>query len=339
MSGEKRAKIIAVDFDGTLCENKWPEIGEPNEKLIWYLREQQAAGAKIILWTCRVGDRLEEAVRFCYEQGLIFDAVNENLLEVLEWMGGDTRKIFADEYINDRMSKQFNLPFVKEEQSSMKLWAEREIEIACERERKNSIWEGDWEYGCACYESAFKAFDSLMEDVHSGYSIGFTQAILNRLIDGRPLTPIEDVEDVWNDVRDYSESSGYTQYQCKRMSSLFKEVHPDGTVKYHDVNRFAGVNINDQNSTYHCGLVSRIGHEMFPITMPYCPANKPFKVYCEDFLTDRKNGDFDTVGIFYVIKPDGEKVEINRFFKESKDGWAEIDKAEYDLRKKVVVVY
>lgn len=96
-------KIIAVDFDGTLCENKWPEIGEANLKLIWNLTEQKEKyGAKIILWTCRTGEKLEEAIRFCEERGLRFDAVNENLPEVIEWMGGDTRKIYANEYLDDR---------------------------------------------------------------------------------------------------------------------------------------------------------------------------------------------------------------------------------------------
>ena len=52
-------------------------------------------------------------------------------------------------------------------------------------------------------------------------------------------------------------------------------------------------------------------------------------------MTDRKNGDFDTVGIFYAIKPYGEKVEINRFFKESEDGWKEIDEAEYIKRMSI----
>ncbi len=94
--------IIAVDFDGTLCENKWPEIGEPNKELIAYLKKRQEAGDKLILWTCRVGEILKNAVAWSAEQGLIFDAVNENLPEVLEWMGGDTRKIFANEYIDDR---------------------------------------------------------------------------------------------------------------------------------------------------------------------------------------------------------------------------------------------
>ena len=108
-------KVIATDFDGTLCEDKWPDIGEPNEEIIWYLREQQAAGAKIILWTCRVGEQLEEAVRWCYDQGLIFDAVNENLPERIAMFGTDPRKIGADEYIDDRMSTRFKLPFVKGE--------------------------------------------------------------------------------------------------------------------------------------------------------------------------------------------------------------------------------
>lgn len=98
----KTRRIIAVDFDGTLCEEKWPEIGEPNEEIIHYLKKRQTDGDKLILWTCRVGEKLERAVRWSMDHGLRFDAVNENLPEVLEWMGGDSRKIFADEYIDDR---------------------------------------------------------------------------------------------------------------------------------------------------------------------------------------------------------------------------------------------
>ena len=54
-------QVIAVDFDGTLCKQAWPEIGEENEILIEHLKEQQAAGARLILWTNREGDLLEEA--------------------------------------------------------------------------------------------------------------------------------------------------------------------------------------------------------------------------------------------------------------------------------------
>ena len=108
-----QSKVIAVDFDGTLCENKWPEIGEPNVELIDYLKDQQSQGAKLILWTCRGEDRLEKACGWCVEQGLVFDAINENLPEIISLFGSDTRKIYADEYIDDKMCNKFDLPFKK----------------------------------------------------------------------------------------------------------------------------------------------------------------------------------------------------------------------------------
>ena len=108
---ETRPKIIAVDFDGTLCENAWPGIGKPNLELIWYLKHQRQQGAKLILWTCRSDEELSKAVDWCYWVGLEFDAVNENLPEIIEAFGRDTRKIFANVYIDDRMSRKFELPF------------------------------------------------------------------------------------------------------------------------------------------------------------------------------------------------------------------------------------
>lgn len=221
---------------------------------------------------------------------------------------------------------------------SMQTWAEKEILIACNREREASgVKENDWDYGCSCYESALKAFKSLMADGHSGMSIGLTKQILNRLIEGKPLTPIEDTDDIWNNISHFgSGDDKYIVYQCKRMSSLFKYVYNDGSIKYSDVDNCYCVDLNNQSSRYHSGLVSRIIDEIFPITMPYSPG-KAIAVYCEDFLTDKKNGDFDTRGIFYAVKPDGEKIEINRFFKESKDGWDEIDETEYNQRKSILV--
>ena len=223
---------------------------------------------------------------------------------------------------------------------SMQTWAEKEIEIACKREREASGVDndGDWDYGCACYESALKAYKSLMGDNHSGFSINITKHILNRLIDGKPLTPIEDTEDVWNVISNRNDEEGYILFQCTRMSSLFKYVYSDGTVKYKDIDRCYGVDINNPDNTFSTGLVTKIIDEMFPITMPYHPTGKPIAVYCEDFLTDKKNGDFDTRGIFYAVKPDGEKIEINRFFKESKAGWDEINETEYNERKAVKIV-
>ena len=95
-------KIIAVDLDGTLCENAWPEIGEPRQAVIDYVRDQQRQGAKLILWTNRSGEKLDEAVAWCRKHRLAFNAVNENLPEMIEAFGGDCRKVFANEYIDDR---------------------------------------------------------------------------------------------------------------------------------------------------------------------------------------------------------------------------------------------
>lgn len=104
-------KIIATDFDGTLCENKWPDIGAPNYEVIDYLIEQRRCGCKIVLWTCRVGDELTNAVAWCRDRDLEFDAVNRNVKEVVELFGSDTRKIFANEYIDDLMNARFDLPY------------------------------------------------------------------------------------------------------------------------------------------------------------------------------------------------------------------------------------
>lgn len=96
-------RIIAVDFDGTLVKDKFPEIGDPIIKTWHKLRREQLKGSKIILWTCRNGTALEEAVKFCRdEMSFHFDAINENLDEIKVLYGGDTRKVFATEYWDDR---------------------------------------------------------------------------------------------------------------------------------------------------------------------------------------------------------------------------------------------
>ena len=94
--------IIAVDFDGTLCKEHWPEIGAPNLRLIDWLKERRRAGDKLILWTCRCGEMLEKAVAWCSVWGLTFDAVNANLPENVAQYGNDCRKVYADIYLDDK---------------------------------------------------------------------------------------------------------------------------------------------------------------------------------------------------------------------------------------------
>lgn len=93
--------VIAVDFDGTLSYGEWPHAGKPNTRLIEWLKERKAKGDNLILWTCRQGEPLDIAVKWCAEQGLEFDAVNENLPAMIALYGSDTRKIAADWYIDD----------------------------------------------------------------------------------------------------------------------------------------------------------------------------------------------------------------------------------------------
>ena len=78
-------------------------------------------------------------------------------------------------------------------------WAENEIRIALARENENDSF---YEYIKACHESALKAYESLLEDGHSGMSISITKNVLNRLIEHKPLTPIEDTDDVYDTERD-----------------------------------------------------------------------------------------------------------------------------------------
>lgn len=211
-------------------------------------------------------------------------------------------------------------------------WAENEIRIALARENENDYF---YKYIKACHESALKAYKSLCNDEHSGMSISVTQSILNRLIRHQPLTPIEDAEDVWTEHFGMQEDDRIKVYQCKRMSCFWKNVYPDGTIRYQDNNRAYGVDMNNPVCTYHSGLVSRIIDEMYPIAMPYCPPNQPYMVYTEEFLFNPCNGDFDTVHIHYIRTPEGDKVDVNRMFTTSEDGrgWKEITPEELDRLK------
>lgn len=220
------------------------------------------------------------------------------------------------------------------EEDTQSSWAEKEIELAIASEKAASEGTNDWAYGVACYESALRAHQSLSKDGHSGYSIQITKGILNRLIDGKCLTPIEDTPDIWEDISEiYPKEEKSKHYQCKRMSSLFKKVEPDGTVTFSDTNRVYAVNIDRPDIAYMNGFVTRLIDKIFPITMPYLPPDKKFKVVRDQCLVDPKNGDWDTTAFLYFVTPEGKKVELNRYFKEEGDKMTPIDKAEFDERK------
>lgn len=100
MSGYKKA--IAIDFDGCLCSNAYPEIGAPHWDVIAKAKLEQKNGAGLILWTCRKERLLQEAIEACSIWGLEFDAVNDSLPEWIKEYGNSPRKVGATEYWDDR---------------------------------------------------------------------------------------------------------------------------------------------------------------------------------------------------------------------------------------------
>ena len=91
--------VIAVDFDGTIVEHKYPAIGKELPGAIATLKLLQEDGHKIILWTVREGRLLDEALQFCQDRNLQFYAVNAD--KPGEWKSNVTRKLRADIFIDD----------------------------------------------------------------------------------------------------------------------------------------------------------------------------------------------------------------------------------------------
>ncbi len=220
---------------------------------------------------------------------------------------------------------------------NLKDWAEREVAAACKRE--NPDWDGTYfDYGCACYQSALKAYKSLLEDSHSGASFSFTRDILIKLMNGVPLTPIteEDFDGTepfkWNDRK-------FTSFSCPRMSNFWKDVYPDGSVYYHDNERVTF--IDELGLGWHSGLASDIIHKRHPITLPYTPSTKPFKVfgygYMVDLETNRvwwERGTFNFLYFSHYVDLNGKKHRLNKMFIETSEGFVELT----DIKQKKTIL-
>lgn len=172
--------------------------------------------------------------------------------------------------------------------------------------------------------------------------------LLNSLFDVKPLTPLTEDEDEWNDIsKNFGTESKfcYKKYQNKRYPELFKNVYSCGKTEYHDNNR---VTCYDpiMDTTFDFGLINKIYDEIFPIEMPYMPgeSNACVNVFC--FQSDQKNADksdFDTVVVMDLEREYEEHNDlnvINRFFREPKEGesptyggWVEIDI--FELKKRI----
>lgn len=120
-------KAIAIDFDGCLCTNEYPAIGQPNWPVINKAKEEQQAGAGLILWTCREGQLLRDAVDACVTWGLHFDTVNESLDDWIRAYGTAPRKVGASEYWDDQAITIQPIPLTLEQIRGMEgepVWVE-----------------------------------------------------------------------------------------------------------------------------------------------------------------------------------------------------------------------
>lgn len=219
---------------------------------------------------------------------------------------------------------------------SMMEWAEREVQIALDKEiadimndpeETEEMKELCKQYTEGCYQSALKAYKSILEDDHSGCSFGITRGILKRLLDGYPLTPIEDTPESWNLC---AEDDEVIRYQSKRCYSLFKRVDKKtGNVSFSDAESV--ICIGPDGSSYINGFITRKIYELYPIKMPYQPTGK-YYVQANDFSTTGEPGTFDTMEIKSVKEPDGHVVILNWYFKEIDDGWEPINSEEFQER-------
>lgn len=223
--------------------------------------------------------------------------------------------------------------------SSLYLWAENETKLGCEIEAPNRD-KNKWDYGCACYESALKAYSSIIEDGHSGTSFNITAQILERLLKHLPLNPITDEPGQnwceatqtcnWICQGPSNTHNGCLEYQSSRMRSLFKYVDVNKQVSYEDTKRFITLNIFESRIPQYNKDVSYIMNKLFPLHMPYLPEDEPQEVTCEMLRTNPDNILPDTIYILSVKRPKDDVLNIDRYFKHYLNAmWVEIPKNEY----------
>lgn len=129
---------IAIDFDGTIVEHEYPDIGKDKLFAFETMRELQKHGALLILWTFRAGEELDEAVEYCRKKGIEFYAVNKNYPEE-KYDDSISRKINADVYIDDKNIGGF--PGWSSIWQQLSLYDEMEKEALRKLESKKSFFK------------------------------------------------------------------------------------------------------------------------------------------------------------------------------------------------------
>lgn len=207
-------------------------------------------------------------------------------------------------------------------------WADHDVKLKLNEETGDYEFEDkdDSNYGSICYLIALNTmakFNKLQSSEGiTGCQHEMIIDILNTLIDDRLLSPIEDTDDTWG-CADSSlpyniRLNGTKSYQCKRYTSLFKDVLPDGSIHYTDSRRFT---FKDSNGAcFRCGTLSNIAEEYFgKITMPYLPKKS---IVFDTITFDSEGGDpgccdticiYDMCGKSIFVDTDGNSLTKEEF--------------------------
>lgn len=213
---------------------------------------------------------------------------------------------------------------------SVQDWAAEEVRLA-----KESTCDADPR--CSGYDIALRAYQTIFEGDGQGLSgcgFSFVRSVLKDLLDELPLTPIYDEPGVWSMI---TEDDDVVEFQCRRRHSLFKRVDKKtGEVTFHDIDRVVCTSGGLKEHTgftgkFTNGFITRLIEDKFPIQMPYMPT-KQYVVQMCDFATNGNVGEFDTMFAKSVLKPDGKIEKLNWYFKETPDGFVNIDEKEYLAR-------
>ena len=234
--------------------------------------------------------------------------------------------------------------------TKMKEWARREVDLAKtwlndeDPEEKETMSEE--------YEAAYRSYCNFLDELEKLKDSRIIKTAFTQLLHEENLSPIVDSEDDWTLVEGFdpaadNDNPGWTIYQCKRRSSLFKkvtygrktgEVDDLKAITLRDIDRAVCIDINKPDCMYTGGMGPLVLDEMMPITLPYSPCGKT-RIFTEDFkYHEEYEGDMDTVGVLYFRMPDGTMKEVKRYFKEDHESkqMVEITQSEYLSRKKRV---
>ena len=234
--------------------------------------------------------------------------------------------------------------------TKMKEWARREVDLAKtwlndeDLEAKETMSEE--------YEAAYRSYCNFLDEYEKLENTKIIKTVFMQLLHEENLSPIVDSEDDWIltegfDPEAGNDNPGWSIYQCKRRSSLFKkvtygrktgEVDDLKAITLRDIDRAVCIDINKPDCMYTGGIGPLILDEMMPITLPYSPCGK-VRIFTEDFkYHEEYEGDTDTVGVLYFRMPDGTMKEVKRYFKEDHESkqMVEITQSEYLSRKKRV---